>query len=130
MKNNFQIGEIRIFIKQVTAEDLACFNGEVVHAVCSTYSLAQALEWTSRLFVLDMKEPDEEGIGIYLKINHKHPAFPGDLITITATLQEIKNKEVVCSVVARVGARLIADGETGQKILKKEKLAKLLNPKR
>ncbi len=130
MKNKLLPGETRIFQKLVTDEDLARFNDEVVHAVCSTFALAQAFEWTSRLFVLDGKEADEEGVGTGLKINHKHPAIPGETITIIATLQEINKNELICSVIAKVGARLIAVGETRQKILKKEKLAKLLNPKR
>jgi len=130
MKTNLQIGETRIFHKKVTDEDLARFNGEVVHAVCSTFALAQALEWASRMFVLDAKEPDEEGIGTALRINHQHPAFPGETITVAATLRELNQNELVCAVVAKVGARIIADGETRQKILKKEKLAKLLYPKR
>jgi fluoroacetyl-CoA thioesterase len=130
MKNNLQVGATRIFQKLVTEEDLARFNGELVHPVCSTFALAQALEWASRLFVLEMKEADEEGIGTGLQIRHKHPAFPGEVITITATLQEINTNELVCGMVAKVGNRLIADGETRQKILKKEKIAKLLNPKR
>ncbi|MGV3587298.1 MAG: thioesterase family protein [Adhaeribacter sp.] len=130
MKHNLPVGATRIFQKLVTEEDLARFNGELVHPVCSTFALAQALEWASRLLVLEMKDTDEEGVGTDLLIRHKHPAFPGEMITISATIQEINNNELVCGVVAKVGAMLIADGETRQKILKKEKLAKLLNPKR
>lgn len=121
-------GDTKVYQKLVTAADFARFEDGLVHAVCSTFSLAQAVEWAGRLFVLEMKEEDEEGIGTFLTVNHKGPAFESETITITATLKQVNGHEVICSYVARVGDRLVADGETGQKILKKEKLAKFLAP--
>ena len=122
-------GDIRTYTKTVTKADFAAFEDGLVHAVCSTFSLAQAAEWAGRLFVLDMKGEDEEGIGTSLTIKHKAPAFEGENIMITAVLHKYEAHEVICSYEARVGERLIAEGETGQKILKKEKLAKILAPK-
>ncbi len=129
MNNPFQIGDTKVYQKLVTAADFARFDDGLVHAVCSTFSLAQAAEWAGRLFVLEMKEKDEEGIGTFLTINHKSPAFESETVTITATLKAVNGHEVICSYEARVRDRLVADGETGQKILKKEKLAKVLAPK-
>ncbi|HEY4650898.1 MAG TPA: hypothetical protein VIG72_05765 [Pontibacter sp.] len=124
-----QVGDTRVYHKLVTAADFARFEDGLVHAVCSTFSLAQAAEWAGRLFVLEMKEKDEEGVGTFLTINHKSPAFESEAITIVAKLKAVNGHEVICSYEARVGDRIIADGETGQKILKKEKLAKVLAPK-
>lgn len=129
MKNPFQTGDTKVYRKMVTAADFARFEDGLVHAVCSTFSLAQAAEWAGRLFVLEMKEEDEEGIGTYLNINHKSPAFEGEEVAITATLKSQEGNNVICSFEARVGDRLVADGETGQKILKKEKLASVLAPR-
>jgi fluoroacetyl-CoA thioesterase len=129
MNNPFQIGDTKVYQKLVTAADFARFEDGLVHAVCSTFSLAQAAEWAGRLFVLDMKESDEEGIGTFLSINHKSPAFEGETIQIKAILSEVAGNNVICRFEAFVGDRLVADGETGQKILKKEKLAKVLAPK-
>ncbi|MDX5436287.1 MAG: hypothetical protein LPK03_03795 [Pontibacter sp.] len=123
-------GDTRTYIKHVTAADFARFEDGLVHAVCSTFALAQAAEWAGRLFVLEMKAEDEEGIGTSLIINHKAPAFEGEAIKIIATLKRHKGNEVICGFTASVGERLVADGETGQKILKKEKLAKILAPKK
>ncbi|SIT76573.1 thioesterase family protein [Pontibacter indicus] len=128
MKYPFQIGDTKLYRKAVTAADFARFDDGLVHAVCSTFSLAQAAEWAGRLFVLEMKEKDEEGIGTFLTINHKGPAFEGDVIEITASLRSLEGNNVICSFDARVGDRLVADGETGQKILKKDKLARVLAP--
>lgn len=124
-----QPGDTRTYIMHVTAADFARFEDGLVHAVCSTFALAQAAEWAGRLFVLDIKEADEEGIGTRLVINHKSPAFMGEAVEVVATLIKYERHEVICSFTAHVGARLVADGETGQKILKKEKLAKILAPK-
>ncbi len=122
-------GDTRTYVKHVTAADFARFEDGLVHAVCSTFSLAQAAEYAGRLFVLDMKAKDEEGVGTRLSVRHKAPAFEGESITIVATLQKYNGHEVLCSFTATVGDRLVAEGETGQKILKKEKLAKVLAPK-
>jgi len=128
-KKTIQPGETRTYIKCVTSADFARFEDGVVHAVCSTFSLAQAAEWAGRLFVLDIKEADEEGIGTRLVINHKSPAFAGEAVEIVTTLTRYEGHELTCCFTASVGARLVADGETGQKILKKEKLAKILASK-
>jgi len=124
-----KVGDTKVYQKLVTAADFARFEDGLVHAVCSTFSLAQAAEWAGRLFVLEMKEKDEEGIGTFLTINHKSPAFEGETISIKAILSEVTGNNVICKFEAYVDDRLVADGETGQKILKKEKLAKVLAPK-
>lgn len=128
--NNIKKGDTRTYIKHVTAADFARFDDGLVHAVCSTFSLAQAAEWAGRLFVLDMKAEDEEGIGTCLEISHKSPAYEGESITIVATLEKYEGNEVICSYKATVGDRVVAEGHTGQKILKKEKLARILAPKK
>jgi fluoroacetyl-CoA thioesterase len=59
--------------------------------------------------------------------NHKGPAFSGETITITATvIKTLERHELICTYEVSVGERLIAEGETGQKILKKEKINQLL----
>ena len=40
----------------------------LVHTVLSTFALGRELEWAARLFVLEMKSVDEEGIGTELFI--------------------------------------------------------------
>jgi fluoroacetyl-CoA thioesterase len=109
----------------VQAGDVAAFNGEIVHHVCSTFVLAREIEWTTRQFVLEIREDDEEGIGTHVSIEHKSPAFVGEAIIFTARIEQLTGNELICTYEARVGDRLIAIGKTGQKILKKEKLKKI-----
>ena len=106
-------------------EDQAIFNGELLPEVYSTFALARDFEWSSRLFFLELKDEDEEGVGTFVQIDHLAPAFVGEEVTVTATVEEIKGMELVCSIEARVGSRLIAKGRTGQKMLKKDRLRKI-----
>ncbi|MBY0434412.1 MAG: hypothetical protein K2U26_09905 [Cyclobacteriaceae bacterium] len=125
MKNIFKTGDTKTFHRTVQKEDQAIFHGELLHAVCSTFALARDFEWSSRLFFLEMKEEDEEGVGTFLQIDHKSPAFVGEEIHFTATVEEIRGMELICSIQALVNNRLIATGKTGQKMLKKERLARI-----
>jgi fluoroacetyl-CoA thioesterase len=129
MKPIFKTGDKKEYRSVVSRDDVAAFHGRVVHEVCSTFSLARDIEWTTRQFVLEMRESDEEGIGTFVNIAHKSPAFVGEEITFTGIVEKINGNELICSFVARVGDRLIAEGTTGQKILKKEKIHKLFEGK-
>ncbi|MFZ6011654.1 MAG: thioesterase family protein [Bacteroidota bacterium] len=126
MKDIFKVGDRKEFKRRVSPEDIASFQGEVVHPVCATFSLARDIEWTTRQFVLEMRDADEEGIGTFLSIDHRGPAFVGEEIIFTGYVDQINGHELICSFEARVGERLIAIGKTGQKILKRSKIDKLL----
>lgn len=107
----------------VAASDVAAFHGKVVHDVCSTFTLSREAEWTTRQFVLEMKDEDEEGVGTFIIVNHRSPAFVGEEIVFLGKVETITGNELICSFEAMVGDRLIADGKTGQKIFNKQKLA-------
>ena len=127
MINKFNIGDRKTFIKIVNVEDAASFEGEIVHPVYATFALARDAEWVCRLFVLDIKEEDEEGMGISLSIEHLSPAKIGEEVLFEASINEIRGNTIVCDYKASVGNRIIAKGLQGQKILKKEKIKRLLN---
>ncbi|MBL7846091.1 MAG: hypothetical protein JNL40_01390 [Cyclobacteriaceae bacterium] len=126
MKRIYEKGDQKIYRKTIAQEDLAAFHGSVLHAVYATFALARDFEWSSRLFFIDMKEDDEEGVGTFLQIYHRSLAFAGEEVVITATVDKIEGNELLCHIEARVGDRLIADGVTGQRMLKKERLNALL----
>ena len=123
MKLIFKPGDTKQITYRVKETDVASFNGEVVHAVCSTFTLAREIEWSTRQFVLEMRDDDEEGIGTSVTIDHRGPAFVGEEIVITACVESIHNHELICSYEAKVYDRTIATGKTGQKILKRDKIA-------
>ncbi len=126
MKQPFAIGDALVYTKVVQADQVAAFESGVVHEVYATFHLTKDAEWSTRLFVLEMKEPDEEGIGTFIEVYHRSPARVGSEVTFTATLEEVNGHEIICSFKATCGERLIAEGRTGQKILKKEKINRLL----
>ena len=125
MKSVFKPGDKKVYNRVVTESDLASFKGEALHPVCATFSLARDFEWSSRLFFLEMKEDDEEGVGTFLSIDHKSPAFVGEQIVFTASVLKIRDNELTCTIEARIGDRIIAIGTTGQKMFKKEKLEQI-----
>ncbi len=125
MDNCFAIGATKTFTKIVNESDIAGFEGGMVHPVYATFALGRDAEWCCRLFVLDMKEETEEGIGTFLSIYHKSPALLGSTVVFTASVKSIKGNEIICTYKAEVAGRLIAEGEQGQKIIKKEKLNQL-----
>jgi len=127
MKQVFKPGAKKQHRKIIGEQDIALFQGQEVHPVCSTFALAREIEWSTRLFVLDMLEPDEEGIGTMLLIHHKSPAYLGEELEIEAEFKSLKKNELICNYTVLVESRIIAVGETGQKILKKEKLKELFN---
>lgn len=125
MRQIFKSGDIKTFERQVAKADCAMFDSGPVHPVYATFALARDAEWCCRLFVLEMKEEDEEGIGTMVSVRHVSPAPEGAVVSFTARVTALRGNEIICSYEARCGERLIASGEQGQKILKKEKLEKL-----
>lgn len=61
-----------------------------------------------------------------LTVQHLAPAKAGSTVTFTATIARLQGHTIICRYEARVDNVIIATGEQGQKILKKEKLRKLL----
>lgn len=127
MKLMFKPGDLKEYRRTVMTADLASFHGKMVHKVCSTFALARDIEWTSRQFVIEMRDEDEEGVGTFIHIDHRSPAFEGEEIIFNGRIEEINGNELVCTVDAKVGDRIIAKAKTGQKIIKLEKLKNIFS---
>lgn len=110
----------------VSEADFPVFAGEQVHAVCSTYTLAREFEWAGRRVFLGGRTEGTEAVGASVSVEHRSPAFHGEELTITATPTHFVKGFLTCACEARVGNRLIATGETGQKVAAAEKVAALL----
>lgn len=127
MNNKFKPGDKKIHHYVVKPEDVAQFDSGLVHPVCSTFTLAREMEWSSRLFVLEMKEDHEEGIGTEVSVKHHSPAKVGEELLFTAEIASIQENELICQVTVNCQGRLIAIGITGQKILSKQKIKKIFS---
>ena len=126
MKNPFIPGDIKIYSKVVQSFEIAAFESGMVHPLYATFYLTKDAEWSTRLFVLEMKEEEEEGIGTFIEVYHRSPVLVGSSVDFYATLEEVEGNAIICSFIAKVGDRIIADGRTGQKILKKAKLSEVI----
>jgi len=127
MKDIFKPGDIKTFSKEVTKEDTATFDSGQVHPLYGTFALARDAEWVGRLFVLDLKDDDEEGIGNSIILEHLAPVKVGAKVDFTAKIKLIDDNKIICNFEAKVGNTLIARGETGQKVLKKDVVQKILD---
>lgn len=126
MKNSFSPGDIKIYQTRVTKDKLASFDTGLVHPVYSTFALGKDAEWACRLFVLEMKEEGEEGIGSYLSIEHLYPAPEGSEVKIIATLKSVSGNQVECNFEVFSNGFCIAKGKQIQKIINKSKFDLLL----
>jgi fluoroacetyl-CoA thioesterase len=127
MKDVLKPGYRKHLSYTVKQEDTAAFAGEEVHPVCATFTLAREIEWATRQYMFEWRDEDEEGIGTFLSIDHRSPAFVGDELIIESVIESINRNELICAYIVRVNDRVIATGKTGQKVLKREKLRLLLN---
>jgi predicted thioesterase len=127
MKQIFSPGSKRSYTKVVGLGDIAAFDSGMVHEVYATFAIARDAEWAGRLFVLEMKDEDEEGIGTFVMVDHHAPALVGETVVYEAIIDELYKNVIGCTFSAYVGHRLIASGRTGQRILKKEKLQELFD---
>jgi len=127
MVEAFKLGDTKQYSIKVKESDTASFESGQVHPVYATFALGRDAEWCCRLFVLEMKEEHEEGIGTSLSINHHSPALLHQEVLFTATVSKLEKNSIICTYEAHVGKRLIASGEQGQKIIAKSKLNHLFN---
>lgn len=126
MRNPYKPGDKVQIVRRVTEADLAEFETGVVHPFYGTFALGRDAEWACRQFVLNMKDDDEEGIGTFLNITHRSPALLGEEVVITAEIHRLEGHAIDCRFEVKVGDRLVAEGTQGQKILKKEKVERLI----
>jgi fluoroacetyl-CoA thioesterase len=127
VKKIFSVGDKKEHHFVVTASDVAAFHGQVVHPVCSTFTIAREAEWTTRQFVLDLREENEEGIGTFVTVEHKAPAKVGTEILFEAWIESLERNEIVCHYKASIKNKIVATGKTGQKVFSKDKLEKMIN---
>ncbi len=127
MKNPFQWGDKKIYEYKVQPKDFAAFDEEgLIHPVLSTFTIAKCAEWVCRLFVHEMKEEGEEGVGVMVSVNHHAPALENEIVIFTAELVAVEKNKVICQWNAKVKDRLIASGEQVQKIVMVKKFYETL----
>lgn len=117
MRNPFRPGDRKHYHIVVDDRRLARFDAGLVHPVYGTFALGQDAEWVCRLFVLDMLEAGEEGVGSYLSVRHLAPAPKGATVVLEAELRAVAGNRVRCKWTAVWNNTLIADGEQEQQVV-------------
>lgn len=102
------------------------FGGEIVHRVCSTWTLVHQMEVAGRKVLAPFLEAHEEGIGSHASCDHTGPAAVGETVKIIATAAEVSERALVCECAAYRGDRKIAAGKTVQKVYPRAVLERLL----
>jgi fluoroacetyl-CoA thioesterase len=94
-----------------------------LHPVYATYWMAKHFEEASRKLVLPHLEPEEEGIGSAVNVQHTASALVGMRVTITANFQSLEGRKVVCALRAinQLGDQ-IGYGSTEQFVLPRERI--------
>lgn len=126
MKQGMEVGREETIEIIVTEDMFAAFEGEVVHPVYSTVAMTYHMEWVSRKIILPFLESHEEGMGASVQLKHLAASPLGSIVTLTATLVELRENIVVTKVNASNHLGIIGKGEVKQVILPKEKIAEKL----
>ena len=124
MKPGMAEGQTATISFEVTSDMFAQFEGTMVHPAYSTVSMVYHMEWASRKIILPYLEDHEEGIGGAVKVKHAAPTGAGTLVTVKATLMELKKNVIVTEVEASNEKGIIGIGEVVQVILPKVAIKK------
>ena len=87
MRDIFKTGDKKEFKRRIELKDIASFDDGDVHQVYATFALGRDAEWCCRLFVLDVKEENEEGIGTFLTVTHHSPALLNEKLKFEAKIK-------------------------------------------
>jgi fluoroacetyl-CoA thioesterase len=101
----------------VTGADVAAFADGVVHRVYGTAAMVRDMEYASRLVLLDLLEPGEEGVGAEVWCRHLAPVPVGATVELVATATEQGARRLVCRVEARYDGRLVGEGRVTQVVV-------------
>jgi len=114
----------------VTEDMCPAFDGEVVHRVYSTWSLAHHMELAARKVLAPHLEPHEEGIGSHLTIDHVAPTPLGHQVRVIAEATTVGPSTLVCEIAAYhvkpQGETLVARGSQVQRVLPRTTLQGLI----
>ena len=89
--------------------------------------MAHQFEIAARQTLEPHLEEDEEGIGSFLSIDHCAPAAVGKTVLVEATVTEVDDTSVVCSISATIGLLTCATGKQIQRVLPSASISALID---
>jgi predicted thioesterase len=86
-----------------------------VHPVYATYTMAKHFEEAGRKLLLRHLDPDEEGLGRAVTVEHLAPSWVGDRLRIEARCVEVEGNRLTCECTATdADGREVGRGSTVQ----------------
>lgn len=110
----------------VVTEMCPHFDGAMLHPVLATWTVVHQFEIAGRKLLEPHLEPGEEGIGVHISVDHGSPACVGSVVSFRAVAEASDGRRLRTRMTAGVGDRVIASGLFVQAIVRKDKLAELL----
>ncbi|MFA9429833.1 thioesterase family protein [Egicoccus sp. AB-alg2] len=101
----------------VTPDMAAIVAGEQIHPVYGTAALVQHMEQVSRALLVPHLESGEEGVGAGVDLIHRAPVPIGETVVLTATVATVAPTKLVCEVLTRHGATIVARGSVEQRVV-------------
>lgn len=101
----------------VTEEMTAHLEGHVLHRIYGTFWACYHAEVAARKAIEPYFDEGENAVGSELAISHHTMAPVGALLHVTATVESVRDRRIVCRVEIRHGDRLVASGTQQQTIL-------------
>ncbi len=126
MKPGLVSGIAAQVLVEVTDDMCPAFDGEIVHRVYSTWSLAHHMELAARQVLAPYLEPHEEGLGTHLTVDHLAPTPVGKFVRVEAVCTECDGQRVTCRVTAYDGQRVIGHGQQVQRVLPRETIRRII----
>ena len=111
---------------RVTPEMIARFFDCTMHRVYATFKLVEHAEYAARMAIRSYLEPEEDAVGSAVRFEHLAPTPVGWTVEITATVAAVDGRTIVCDVVATNRNGVIARGSVEQRVVGRERLARML----
>ena len=100
-----------------------------VHPVYATYNMAKHFEEAGRKLLLRHLDPDEDGLGRSVAVEHLAPSWVGDRLTIEARCTEVQGNRITCECSATDGdGREVGRGSTVQVAMPRAVLDERIGP--
>lgn len=110
-------GETATLEVVVTSDMTARVDGREIHPVYGTAALVAHMEQVCRQLLVPHLEPGEEGVGHAIEAQHRAPVAVGETIVLTASVANVGPRRLVCEVLVRRGASLVARGSFEQRVV-------------
>lgn len=111
---------------RVTDEMVAVLDGKLIHPVYSTFWLAYHSEVAARKAIEQYFEPGENAVGGEIYIKHLAMAAVGDIVTVRATVTEVRLPVIRCTIEAFSTTRKIAEGFQTQIVMDHDRIQQLI----